>query len=475
MLKDRPSRETPVTDLPTSPTTPLQRLWLCEAIRLREEHAGPLEDAEANRQARVGGGDMAAMIEQRALHLARRDGLFEAQRHWLQGARLAALLLAVLAVLGGGALAFAALGDGRQPVNVFWALGSLLGLHLLSLLGWLLGLLLAADSGGALGRFWLWLCGRLARDARSVQLAPALLLLLQPQRLARWGLGALIHGLWALALLSACGLLLAMLSTREYSFLWETTLLGSGAFVELTRILGALPGLLGLGGPDAEQIRASGSLAAGDPAIRQAWAGWLLGVLLVYGLLPRLLLALFCLWRWQRGLKALRLDLAASGYPLLRQRLQPDSERLGVCDPAPAALHQASAGQLAASGDSAVLVAIELDGGRDWPPRLPREVANAGVLDSRQQRQQLLEQLTRFPPARLVIACDPRRSPDRGTLALIAELSRCAAATRLWLLPAAPGEALDCDRLADWHEALRTLQLPFGDSAPLAWLESGHD
>src|SRR5690606_12789415 len=129
----------------------------------------------------------------------RRDGLIDAQRHWLQGARLAALLLAVLALLGGAALAFAALGDGSRPVNVFWALGSLLGLHLLSLLGWLPGLMLAADSGGALGRLWLWLCSRLARDARSVQLAPALLVLLQPARLTRWGLGAVIHGFWVLA------------------------------------------------------------------------------------------------------------------------------------------------------------------------------------------------------------------------------------------------------------------------------------
>ncbi|EGH34744.1 transcriptional regulator PadR-like protein, partial [Pseudomonas syringae pv. japonica str. M301072] len=36
-------------------------------------------------------------------------------------------------------------------------------------------------------------------------------------------------------------------------------------------------------------------------------------------------------------------------------------------------------------------------------------------------RHKLLEQLTQYPPARMVIACDPRRSPDRGSLALIAE------------------------------------------------------
>ena len=119
----------------------LQRLWLCEAVRLREEHAGLLEDSEANRRAQAAGGDLATRIEQRALHLAERDGQVQAQRHWLQGARLALLLLGLLALASGAGLAVAALGDGQSPVNVFWALGSLLGLHILMLLGWLIGLL----------------------------------------------------------------------------------------------------------------------------------------------------------------------------------------------------------------------------------------------------------------------------------------------------------------------------------------------
>ena len=83
--------------------------------------------------------------------------------------------------------------------------------------------------------------------------------------------------------------------------------------------------------------------------------------------------------------------------------------------------------------------------------------------------------MTRFPPARLAIACDPRRSPDRGSLALIGELARSAAATRIWLLQAPPGQALDADRLSDWHHALEKLGLPFATSAPINWLETGHD
>ena len=459
----------------SSPTV-FQRLWLSETIRLREEHAGPLEDTEANRLARAEHSELVERIQHRALLLARRDGQWQALQHWVHGARLAGLLLTLLALLSGIGLALAALGDGRQPVNVFWALGSLLGLNLLMLVGWLLGLLLTRDHPGALGRLWLWLSEKLARDASAAQLGPALLLMLQRQRLTRWGLGLLVNGLWTLAMLAALSTLLLLLATRRYGFVWETTILGGDTFIALTQAIGALPALFGFSLPDVELIRASGDAAIASEAARQSWAGWLVGVVLIYGLLPRLLLALLCLWRWQSGKGALSLDLDLPGYSLLRQRLQPDSERLGVCDLVPAALHQPQGGAHSQPGSGALLLGLELDDRRPWPPApLPKGVANAGVIDNREQRRQLLEQLTRFPPERLAIACDPRRSPDRGTLALLGELARSSSATRIWLLPPAPGEVLDSARLADWHQAITNLGLQHGDSAPLSWLETGHD
>ncbi|MDT3312582.1 DUF2868 domain-containing protein [Pseudomonas sp. rhizo66] len=453
--------------------TPLQNLWLTETVRLREEHAGTLDELEANRLARAAGGDLPSRIQRRALWLANRDGLTAALKHWLQGARLALVLLMIFAVLSGAGLAFAALG--QTPVNVFWALGSLLGLNLILLLSWLLGLIFAGEHGATLGRLWLWLSEKFARDAKAAQLAPALLLMLQRKKLNRWALGTLVNGLWLLAMLSALVLLLTLMATRRYGFVWETTILSAETFIHVTQALGYLPSLLGFNVPTVEMIRASGDGALDIESARQAWATWLVGVLVVYGVLPRLLLALLCFWRWNSGKAALRLDLNLPGYAQLRERLMPTSERLGVNDPEPAQLHrvESSVGELASEG--ALLVAIELDEQRTWPPALPKNVSNAGILDSRESRHKLLEQLSRFPPARLAIACDPRRSPDRGSLALIAELARSAGETRIWLLQAPPGEALDGERLGDWHVALQQLDLPFADCAPLNWLESGHD
>ena len=453
--------------------TPLQNLWLTETIRLREEHAGPLEDLEANRLARTAGGDLPSRIQRRAAWLAERDGLSAALQHWLQGARLALVLLVIFALLSGAGLAFAALS--QTPVNVFWALGSLLGLNLILLLSWALGLIFAGEHGATLGRLWLWLSEKLARDAKAAQLAPALLLMLQRKKLNRWALGTLVNGLWLLAMLSALLLLLTLMATRRYGFVWETTILSADTFINLTQALGALPALLGFNVPSVEMIRASGDAALGIESARQAWATWLVGVLVVYGVLPRLLLALLCFWRWNRGKAVLALDLNLPGYAQLRERLMPTSERLGINDAAPEQLHRVESSVSEHASDGALLVAIELDDQRPWPPALPKTVSNAGILDSRESRHKLLEQLSRFPPARLLIACDPRRSPDRGSLALIAELARNANATRVWLLQAPPGEALDSARLGDWHVALQQLELPFADCAPMNWLENGHD
>ncbi|MCF4996097.1 DUF2868 domain-containing protein [Pseudomonas syringae] len=453
--------------------TPLQNLWLTETVRLREEHAGALDDLEANRLARAAGGDLPSRVQRRNLWLAERDGLTDALQHWLQGARLALVLLMIFAVLSGAGLAFAALG--QSPVNVFWALGSLLGLNLILLLSWALGLVFAGEHGATLGRLWLWLSEKLARDAKAAQLAPALLLMLQRKKLNRWALGTLVNGLWLLAMLSALIFLLTLMATRRYGFVWETTILSADTFIHVTHTLGALPALLGFNVPSVDMIRASGDGALDIESARQAWASWLVGVLVVYGVMPRLLLAMFCFWRWNSGKAALRLDLNLPGYAQLRERLMPTSERLGINDAAPAQLHRVESAVSEHATDGALLVAIELDDQRPWPPQLPKNVSNAGILDSRESRHKLLEQLSRFPPARLAIACDPRRSPDRGSLSLIAELARNAGATRVWLLQAPPGQALDGERLGDWHVALQQLEVPFADSAPLNWLESGHD
>ena len=115
--------------------------------------------------------------------------------------------------------------------------------------------------------------------------------------------------------------------------------------------------------------------------IRQSWAIWLVVLVTIYGVLPRLLLMLFCRWRWKHGQARLQLDLNLPGYAQLRERLMPSSERLGVNDAAPEQLHRVEGGVSAQDSSGALLVAIELDNQRPWPPQLPESVKDAGILD----------------------------------------------------------------------------------------------
>ena len=155
--------------LVTDSLPPLHQLWLCEAVRLREEHTGLLEDSEACRAARSSQGSLAQRLQVRGLFLAQRDGL----------------VTAFSALISGVLLAKTALSGTPAAINIFWALASLIGLNLLSLIAWCAGLFFSTATNSPLSQVWLWLSNTLARDAKAAQLAPALLVLLQRQRILR--------------------------------------------------------------------------------------------------------------------------------------------------------------------------------------------------------------------------------------------------------------------------------------------------
>lgn len=444
---------------------------ISEAIRRQEERGGLLADEAANLLAQQAGADLSARIRARALYLARDADLLKSLGQWSHGARAAFVGLLIMATISGIGFAVAALGDASHQVNLAWALGCLLGFHLLSLAIWLFTLSLRQPSaGGLLSRWWLAISSRLS--GIDEPWTPALVGLLQGQRASRWLFSVITHTWWLLALTSAALAVLVLLVIRRYSFVWETTLLSADTFVVITHGLGSLPGLLGFTLPDEAMIRAT-SEAIEIGAARRAWSGWLLGVLIVYGIGPRLALALFSWRRWEHAKASLDLDLNQPGYALLRERLLPSMERLGVCDPATDP--RLSNAQLTHTDNShgALVVAIELDETQPWPPPLPAGVSDAGVIDTREQRQALRTRLAREPVERLLVTLDPRRSPDRGTLVLLRELAAGATQTRVWLLPPPIDELSDPLRIEDWKSALEGLSLTLSIGSPLQWLATG--
>jgi len=558
--------------------------WLVEAVRLRESLWGPLADDAEIRALRARDLPLDVALTQRAEQLAGREGLVEAVRTWRSGARLAALLLGVVAVLLGAGAASAALGDASRPVNLLWAVSGLLGLHVLTLLLWLGGLAWSlatgASSGGALGKLWLALARRAARGPAGALAPQSLMNLMARARLLPWLLGAVSHAFWLLALGAALVTLLAMLAARRYDFMWETTILDPRYVEQLALWLGSIPGMLGLPTPDAALIRASDGLATQPADGRAIWAGWLLGVVAVYGVAPRALALAACVWKVRRGVKTLALDLSLPGLDTLEARLRPASRRTGVVDPAPAgewsatsAEHvQQSAGHGSGpafdagmpgsryagsnAGTSAgrdagtyastragthantqssthagsplsghdVPTSREASGGAPAveqyvPPgqawvvsvELPEDlrttqqqyfavrdsalqastqhgaaphestsqqspIHDAGVIDSGSQREAAIDRLHAARPSRLLIVCDARQTPDRGTVAVIAELASLAPQRHVLL---AGADTASASRRQAWVDRLGASHLADAIAGSEAdvwdWLATGHE
>jgi hypothetical protein len=468
--------------------------WLVEAVRLRESLWGPLADDAEIRALRARDLPLDVALTQRAEQLAAREGLVEAVRTWRSGANMAALLLGAVAVLLGAGTASAALGDASRPVNLLWAVSGLLGLHVLTFLLWLGGLVWSlatgSGSGGALGKLWLALARRAARGPAGALAPQSLMNLMARSRLLPWLLGAVSHAFWLLALGAALVTLLAMLATRRYDFVWETTILDPRYVEQLALWLGSVPGMLGLPTPDAALIRASDGLATQPVDGRAIWAGWLLGVVAVYGVVPRALALAACVWKVRRGVKTLVLDLSLPGLDTLEARLRPASRRTGVVDPAPAGLPLAARDPQMGSVPEvppasmteqhvlprqAWVVSIELPEDLRAVQRPSPTVHDAGIIDSGPQREAAIDRLHAARPSRLLIVCDARQTPDRGTVALVVELASLASQCRVLL---AGADTASATRRQAWVDRLASSNLADAIAGSEAdawdWLATGH-
>jgi len=474
------SRDFPPTAVPLG-AGPVRAHWLAELIRLREAHWGPLEDADAVRRVRQQDADLPSRILARAALLAQRENLVPLVETWRRSALAILALLFLLAAISGAGAALGALGDGSRAVNVLWALGALLGLHALTFLLWLASFLLRASSVTGLGRVWLWATRKLARGPDSALVPQAFLNLLARAGALRWLFGSISHLLWLTALCAALAVLLAVLSTASYRFIWATTLLAPDTFVRLTQAIGWLPAQLGFPMPDAATIRASDGAQALPAEAQVQWSLWLIGVLVVYGILPRLLAGALCVAGSLRALRGLRIDPALPGFSALRDRLEPPALSTGIDRPVDP-LHEPRVGAppLAGLGGQPVLLGLELPADLAWPPAdMPAGIQQAGNLDTREERNRVLDALASKAATRMLIACDARQTPDRGTLSLIAELAAHAEQTRIWLVTPHADTATPTTRASLWRERLLALGLPAdavlqAPIAPLSWLESGH-
>lgn len=446
------------------------------AVQLVEED-GRLDDGQAMRQAFAARPDGAGRVRERAWLLGQRLGLQREWQRWRRWAGLVLLALALAVVFGSWGLARAVLGETRE-INVVAAFVSLLGLHALTLVLWLAGLLLPwpgapGGAGAALGRWALQLTARLPLDRgpHAVQLARATTDVLVRTRLAPWAFGGISHAVWSLSFVLLLAALAMGLSVRAYRLTWETTLLTPGFFVSFVQATGWLPQRLGFAMPDAATLLQP-ALAGAEA--QRAWAWWLLGCVAVYGLALRLLCALVCWGVWRRGqLRLAGLDMTDPGVRALLSRFEAmepaqvvDAERPGPL-PAPAGAERA------ADAGTRLLLGFELPPEAAWPPFAPSAAVQVQRIDGSQaERAGVLQALAAAPPHRLLVACHAASSPDRGTARFLGEACGLAMDCGVLLLGARqPG---DTARWRGWlaNGALPPLAVLSEPGAALAWLEA---
>jgi hypothetical protein len=453
-----------------------------EAIRLIEEN-GALDDAAAMREARAAEAAMPARIAHRAGVLGRRLGLQDEIERARALAPWIGIALVLLVVVGGLALAGGVVGAPDRRINVMAALLSLLGFHVLTLLSWLGALVVPMGRGvlshASLGGLWLGLTARVAggRHGQAPVLLRAGTRLMARARLLPWVGGIASHGIWTLSFVVVLAALAFALAFHRYTLSWETTILDPQVFVQLADALARAPAWLGFPVPTGAIPGGPGTGTglppdASEMAAQRAWALWLMGCIVVYGLVPRALLFILSLavWRWRRADFAP--DLAEPYYRRLVARFDamapPDIVDADPGAVVPTSLHSWPAGAAEATGARAV-AAFELAADPPWMlAGLPADVAMLTASDgSAHGRRQLLEAVARLRPATLLLAVRAASSPDRGTERLLRELSLHCAQLDLWLTADEAGTRPDADASgARWRRWLIDTRLDGAPGAP---------
>jgi len=439
---------------------------ITEAIRWTEEK-GPLDDAQAMRIAASRTPDEHSRVTARALQLGERIGLQSELARTRQWGPWVLLGLVALVVAAGLGLAGNVVGGGERHINVIVALVSLLGIHLLTLLFWLVGfwLPLGSFNTSSLGWIWLSLTARVAGGKRGQ--APVLVRaatgLLTRARLLPWAFGLVSHGIWSLSFAVVLAALLFALAFRSYTLNWETTILDPAFFVRAVQVLGWAPAQMGFPVPDAQAVLSATPGAAGQ----RTWALWLTGCIVVYGLLPRLALVLLSAVVWHRRRAALQPDWSEPYYRKLKARfaaLAPPA----IVDADPGRAPGIAPDGLAPSDlrDTLFVVGFELPPDAPWPPQGLHANATTEMqrIDgSALARRALLDRMAEARPRAVLLVCHAASSPDRGTERFLRDLLAHCGECRLWLATSADTSAksaADAGASQRWIDWLQGTGLP---------------
>lgn len=425
---------------------------LTELVRLLEERgyiftADPQPITETLRHAE---GDAESKINRRAEMIDSDHKLRDALTHVRQvGQGLLWGLTLLCLVMGFGS----GLGLLNQSgLNFFIVLASVLGLNTVMFGVWVVMLLLPKHKQTWFSPSW-WIRGK---DPVS-QAILRLYLEAWQQPKARWAAGKISHRFWLATLGGMLIAMLLLLVVRQYTFNWESTLLSDNSFIRVVQGLAWLPELLGFPVPDTQAIL--NSRLHNHMASARQWSGLLIGSMVVYGMVPRVLAWAYCHWQTRDAAQPLPLD-----KPYYQHLIQQWQTRVIDAD--------------TQTETVTIVPKISLsDDGQKWAVMLERPWAEAhwyrhvlgqdwldkGTADSRDAVAQLLEQLQQHR-VQLLIGVPAQTVPDRG---MLRQISRLAEAAQSGAVVQLLWERTDpADYFNQWQSAL--------NERHIAWLAPAH-
>lgn len=446
---------------------PWRDYWLAEAVRLQEAERGRFDDAVVNQQVAAQQLPWREALIARAVLLAQALGYEKQQEQILRWYQRVLILAGIVMLLVGGATSVGFLAESNGQVNLLWAVLLFVGLNGLAMLIWCV--LMAWQSHGNQGQ-WLfdvmeWLSGR-----KKAPLVQALVTFAHRQGASQWLASVITHALWLMLMLGLWVGLWLKLLTQDYSFLWGSTLLFSEHIVPLVVALGEPATWLGFTMPDAELVRATGESLQSGELERFQWGAWLLWVVLILGVFPRLLLLLFAMGQLWRLRKPVPLPLPPNWLVLQAQLCPPtvgvtDARGKGAQAPVVAASEQSK------SGAALVWVGYELTQALAETLTFEPSVTAFPQVDGRGAQTQVLMQLAALPQGvkRVLLVCNAQLTPDRGFQRFAVELKAQGAQVGVLLL--AQDETQWKTQAPMWQAQAQALELEWAQNSH--WLEEG--
>lgn len=309
-----------------------------------------------------------------------------------------------------------------EIVNFFYVLLFLLGFNTLMLLLWLFWLVFSSRKKPSLFASFIS-PSTLIRDKDPVTLAAIQLYKDQLHDVGfRWYISRMSHQFWLASLLGMLCSLILLLLVKNYHFVWESTLLQKATVVDIVNTLAWLPNFIGFPTPTAENIITSQMYPEQSfPIISFRWAMLLISSLLIYGVIPRLSVWIFCSIMVNRRQMTLNLKL-----PYYQQLI--DFWQRNIVDPDDSPIEEKPTAPTAKISQAEKLVTLLEYPHTDenwYKPIVGQDAENFGMIDEREDVEKLLTYL-QLHPVQVLVGISLQALPDRGTMRKLDKIAQYA-------------------------------------------------